>query len=147
MLTQQEFDDIRNQQKKFETNEVIVLGPHPIKWSRTLKSIVTRDTFVFDFSRNSAIKVSKYSCNKRYHGSIVIFRYCSDKPHTNPPEKGGAHFPSAHIHIYEEGFDDKVAHDPLEIGIEPGFTMAQVMGKIFDYLNIINAPQIQTDLF
>lgn len=103
--------------------------------------------FILNYCRNSTIKISKYSLNKRYRGSITLLRYCSDKPHTNPSEYGGKHFVGPHLHIYKEGYDDKIAVDPSEIGIPVGSSIETVLKKILEFFNVSNIPNIQNDLF
>lgn len=140
-LTQQEYTDLLKMDKIFGEQDDLKLGPHPIKWSRNINSVSTHDTFVLDFLRNSTIKVEKYQYNKRFRSTIVLLRYCSDKPHTNPD---GKKFPGAHLHIYQEGFDDKVAFEPSSIGIDPtSDDMETVLIKILKYFNVNNIPNIQ----
>ena len=139
-ITQQEYNNLLRLQKEFQEHDTIILGPHPIKWSKTIKALETHDLFILDFTRNSTIKISKYQINKRYRSTIVLFRYCSDKPHTNPD---GKKFVGSHIHIYQEGYDDKIACDPKDIGIETQNSMEEVLIKILNYFNVINIPNIQ----
>ena len=146
MLTQSEFDLILNQEKHFDTQDEILLGPHPQKWSRSIISINTHEKYILDYTRNS-IKVKKYSINKRYRNTIILFRYCSDCPHTNPPGTDERYFPGAHVHIYEEGYDDKIAISIEEFNLSISDSIETVLLKVLHYFKVTNVPRIQSDLF
>lgn len=146
MLTQQEYEEVLRQKKEFTDALELKLGPHPIKWTREIISKETHETFLMDFNRNS-IKITKYSVNKRYRKTIVLIRYCSDVPHTNPEEYDGKHFDGPHLHLYQEGFDDKIAVDPGDIGISATDTMDIIASKLLTYFNVVTIPIIQNDLF
>ena len=56
-------------------------------------------------------------------------------------------FSGSHLRLYKEGFDDKIAVDPTEIGITKEDTMETIVEKLLVYFNVLNIPSIQVDLF
>lgn len=145
MITQQEYEELLKQKKEFIETDHLKLGPHPIKWTREVMSLDTRDTFLVDFTRTS-IKISKYSINKRYRKTIILIRYCSDTPHTNPSEYDGKYFPGTHLHLYKEGYDDRIAIDPSDISIDISDDMETVLTKLLNYFNVVTIPAIQNNI-
>lgn len=144
-LTQSEFDYLKGLDKAFKENDPIYLGPPPMKWVREITSSVTKEIFLLDFYRGS-IEVKKFTYNKRYRNAIVLLRYDSLGRHTNPPEKGGEVFSGPHVHIYQEGFDDKCAFPVSDIGLVGNEGIEETLRKILSYFNIAAVPDIQTSL-
>lgn len=136
-LKQDTFDHLLSLEKTFDEDSVISLGS---SWSKELVAIQTKDRFLLDYRRGK-IEIRKYSFNKRVRTSVVMVRYCSLKRHTNPD---GISFDGAHFHIYQEGFDDKVAFPVQEtLGINPDTsTREEILAAILKYCNI-NDPGIQ----
>ena len=143
MLLQEEYEELLKYKKKFEEDDYLHLGPHPIKWSRNIISLESHDIFIMDYTRGS-IEVKKYSVNKRIKTSIIMIRYCSQGNHTNPD--GITKFSGPHLHLYKEGFDDKIAVDPSDIGISTTDTIEETIRKILKYANVQDIPVIQSDL-
>ena len=143
MITQADFERLIKLEKQFEEKDDLKTGPHPIKWTREIVSLTSHDTFLLDFTRSS-IELKKYSVNKRFRTSIVLLRYCSHGIHTNPD---GKTLRGSHVHMYQEGFDDKIAYDPSHIGIKSIDDIEVALGKLLQYINVKSAPLIQSDLF
>lgn len=144
MLTQEEYELLIKLKKKFETDDIIQLGPHPIRWSRNIFSLESHDTFILDYVRGS-IEIKKYSINNRYKTSIILLRYCSHGKHTNPD--GVTTFDGSHLHLYQDGYDDKIAINPSNIGITSTDDIEEVLRKILQYTNIQDIPIMQSDMF
>jgi len=103
-ITQAEYDFLMRQDKVFEDLvSSIPLGPAPIQWTRQIKSLASKETFLFDFYRGS-FELSKYTINERYRQTIIMLRYDNGGRHTNPD---GVLFEGKHVHLYKEGYNDK----------------------------------------
>jgi len=136
-LNQETFSHLLALQKEFEDSSTVSLGN---SWSKDIRARETKDRFILDY-RRSKIEIRKYSMNKRVRSSVVMVRYCSLKRHTNPD---GTAFDGAHFHVYQEGFDDKVAFSVQDtLGIDPNSSSREeVLSAILKYCNIAD-PGIQ----
>lgn len=142
-LTNAEARFLLSIEKHFDQPDEIVLGPAPIQWTRILSSVDHHYGFLLDFHRGS-IRLEKFSINHRYRTNIVLLRYCSSNRHTNPD---GTTFDGPHVHIYQEGYDDKIASPIKEIGLQNNNpTLEEVMLKIFEFASITDYPSIQSSL-
>lgn len=103
-------------------------------WTRDIDSTTTRDKFQLDY-RRSKIGIRKYSFNHRTRTSVVLVRYCSLKRHTNPD---GKVFDGPHIHIFCEGYDDKIAFEVEEIlNIDPETSSKEeILAALLRYCHI-----------
>ncbi len=143
-LTQAEFDFIIGQPKQFEDKITpIELGPAPISWSRKILSLNSNDVFLLDFYRGS-FELSRFTFNKRYRQTIILFRYDQGGRHTNPD---GQTFNGPHIHIYREGFGDKFAFPISEIGILDTDTIESIFNKLMRYSNVSRIPSVELTMF
>jgi len=138
-ITQPEFDYLIQLKKEFQKRDELLLGPAPLKWSRDIISLFSKDAFLLDYYRGS-LEIKKYTYNKRYRTSIPLVRFDSFGRHTNPD---GQKFVGPHIHIYKEGFDDKFAYPIDSIGADLSTSMQEVLVKFLKYCNIQNIPPIQ----
>lgn len=87
----------------------------------------------------------------RARRTIVLARIdINGKAHRNLehyPHRPGERFTGAHIHLYHEGFGDRVAYLPEDL---PAFHLPSNPHELdwlttfLDYCNIINRPAIQT---
>lgn len=145
-LSQKEFEHLVGLKKKFQDNAAIELGPHPIEWSRDLVSVESKDAFILDY-RRASIELKKYTLNKRYRTSIVLLRYDSVGRHTNPPGTDENKFDGPHVHLFQEGYDDKCAFPTSALGLGPNPTIPEVLNKLLDYCNVIERPQFADALF
>jgi len=144
ILDQKNFDYLLSLEKKFEDlGERLLLGPPPIKWSRNLVSINEGgEAFILDFYRGR-IELQKYVFNKRYRKCIILVRLCSQGKHTNPDGKS---FDGPHVHVYSEGYDDKIAYPISKIGITDIARKDLAMIEFFSYCNIKDYPSIQLSI-
>lgn len=130
-ISKEIFDGLMALDKEFEDDSTISLKEN---WTKDIKSITTRDKFQLDYRRNK-IEIRKYSFNHRTRTSVVLLRYCSLKRHTNPD---GKVFDGAHIHIFCEGYDDKIAFSVKDVlNIDPETSSKEaVLAAILDYCHI-----------
>ena len=136
-LTQQEFENLINLKKKFETSEPLHLDE---SWMRNILSIKTRDAFILDYTIRGPIELKKYTYNKRYKKIIILLRYDSFGRHTNPD---GVIFEGSHIHIYREGFDDKFAFPIEKLGVSQNSTREEILELFLKYCHVVEHPNIQ----
>ncbi|MCM8568624.1 hypothetical protein NE848_04490 [Gramella jeungdoensis] len=119
------------------------LGPAPISWTREIKGVNSKNLYLLDFYRGS-FELSRYTFNKRYKQSIIIFRYDNGGRHTNPDGKS---FDGPHIHLYKEGYNDKFAYPIEDIGIDNSDSMEEVLNKILHFCNIKKIPSVEISMF
>ena len=106
-LTQKEAEDLIGMKKKFFNRDKLVLN-EPFDMMIELISENKEATFILDL-RQGSINLTKIRYQKRYEVTIPLVRYDSRGVHQNPPEAGGEIIKGPHLHIYREGFSDKVA--------------------------------------
>ena len=143
-ITQLECDHLISLKKEFEDLVTPVpLGPSPIKWTRTINSIDTHDTFLLDFNRGS-MEIRRYTFNKRFRQTIILIRYDNDGRHTNPD---GTQFSGPHVHLYGEEFNDKFAYPVSVIGVDPADDMDIVLKKLLIYCNVKRFPGFESPMY
>ena len=110
-LTQAEADYLMQLEKKFTSDDPLVLGAGPLKFVRTLISEDGREQFLLDVHRGS-LSLKKYTFQERARAMIPLVRVDTGETlrHTNPD---GTLIIGSHIHIYREGYDIKFAQ-PLD---------------------------------
>ena len=106
-LTQDEADYLMQLEKKFTSNDPLILGAGPLKFVRTLISRDGREQFLLDVHRGS-LSLKKYTFQERARAIIPLVRVDVGETlrHTNPD---GTLIEGSHIHIYREGYDVKFA--------------------------------------
>jgi hypothetical protein len=106
-LTQAEADYLMQLEKKFTSDDPLILGPGPLKCVRTLISGDRREQFLLDVHRGS-LSLNKYTFQERARVIIPLVRVDIGETlrHTNPD---GEPIQGSHIHIYREGYDVKFA--------------------------------------
>lgn len=141
MITQEEFEIILGYKKKFKTDDLIYLYGAS-QWERGIVSIESNDTFILSY-HHGIINFEKYTFNNR-HPAIVLLRFDSMGTHTNPDEEGKI-FRGPHVHIYREGFGDKIAFPVSEIGLDKNNLKREVVLPVFlGYCNVQNYPRMQS---
>jgi Family of unknown function (DUF6978) len=94
------------------------------------------EKFVLHVTRNS-IKLQKVTSHFRQR-TVGLARLCVEgAPHTNPGPDG-QHFGGTHLHIYVEGFDDKIAH-PLPADFTDVTDIPLTVTQFCTWLHITNA--------
>lgn len=149
-ITDTERDQLFGTPKEFTTDEMLMLGPNPIKWSRELKGLETKGIFNLDYY--SGRLELKYSVNHRTRKSLVLLRYCSHCFHTNPEDLGGEVFRNEpHIHLYREGYGDRYALKVVDLF--PHLTPQEcedigiIMREILSKISVQNPPLITGTLW
>lgn len=142
MLTQLEAEVLIKMRKTFASNPGGISVPPGTDQSYDLIGEDTRERFLLDLWRGT-IRLSKLKFQARGRKVIVLVRLDIDgSPHTNPD---GQKLVGSHMHIYQEGFEDKWAYpvDP-EIFKNPS-SLRQSFEDFCRYCNI-NAPVFQDNL-
>lgn len=143
-MSQEEYDYLMLQEKVFEDKtSVINIGPPPIKWTKEVTCKTTNNKYLLDFYRGS-FEVSKFTANKRFRTTMIMFRYDNGGRHTNPD---GETFDGPHFHLYKEGFDDKFAFPISLIEINEHDTMEIRFKKILRFCNIKDCPNLEVPMF
>lgn len=139
-ITKETFETLMALDKRFVDGATISLKEN---WTKDIESKTTRDKFQLDY-RKSKIEIRKYSFNHRTRTSIVLIRYCSLKRHTNPD---GKVFEGPHIHLFCEGYDDKIAFDVKDLlGVDPETSSKEdILEALLNYCHIEKAT-IQTTM-
>jgi len=136
--------------KEFTDDDLLMLGPNPIKWRRELKGLETKGIFNLDYY--SGRLELKYSVNHRTRKSLVLLRYCSHCFHTNPEELGGEIFRNEpHIHLHREGFGDRYAVKVTDIfprlTEEQSQDIVMIVEAILSKISVQNPPTISGTLW
>src|SRR5207245_1561915 len=107
MLTQAEADALMAMVKEFVDQKGINF-PLAGEWVKLeVKSEDKRESFLIDVNRKGTVKPSKCTYQERYEVVEILLRLDLDGPtHENPD---GAELPCPHLHIYREGYADKLA--------------------------------------
>ena len=140
-MTQAQADNFLAMDKRFDDPGTLELGPE--KWTRELTASNLRERFLFDYIRGRII-FAKYRYQMRHGATEILLRYDSHGKHTNPPNphhEGG--FEGPHVHLFREGYDDKIAFPALEIGILDTTDPSLVLTVALKFCHVIEIPPIQ----
>lgn len=115
-----------------------------------LRSRDHRELFLLDVERSSRIR-ARLKFQTRARRTIVLARMdIAGKAHRNLdnyPHRPGERFTGVHIHLYHEGFGDRVAYLPEDL---PAFRVPPQphdldwFSAFLAFCNIIDPPPIQT---
>lgn len=106
MLTQAEADALIVMPKRF-VNPCAISLPPGLDETHELIGDDQRERFLLDLWRGT-MRLSKYKMQARGRIIVVLVRLdINGAPHTNPD---GQLLDGTHLHIYQEGFDDKWAY-------------------------------------
>ena len=141
MLTQKEADALLEVLKTLKMTDEPLSFPNPGEY-RTLDLLSTdgRHAFIVDVNRKGHINASKrYVYQGRYRKDTILLRLDIDGPeHTNPD---GTKVSGNHLHIYREGYHDKIAIElPPEI-INPN-DMYQTLIDFLIYFKTTNTDEL-----
>lgn len=143
-MIQEEYENLMLQEKAFaDTITLIEISPAPIRWTKEIRCKKTSDKFLLDFYRGS-FELAKYTANKRFRQTLIMFRYDNAGRHTNPD---GESFDGPHVHLYREGFNDKFAFPVSKIDIREDESMEDKFRKILHFCNIIECPGMLIPMF
>lgn len=121
-LTQTEADQLLTMPKAFTDGSPIELTlTQPMDQDRTLISFDRREAFILTVERGRRGARLKYQTRARK--IIVLARLDLHGPrHRNPeesPYRPGQWLEGTHLHLYREGFDDRIAYDLADVPSEP----------------------------
>ncbi|WP_342436697.1 hypothetical protein NSS79_25695 [Paenibacillus sp. FSL L8-0436] len=144
MLTQQEADILLGLLKKLK-KRYITFPSLGNELKLDVDSLNGDENFTINVNRKGKLKPNKCTYLTICHRSTILLRVdIEGPPHRNPD---GLLIPCPHIHIYQEGFDDKWAF-PLEQEIDADSNdLVDVLIKFLSYNNIQNIPLIETKMF
>ncbi len=152
-LTQVEADTLLQMPKIFVQSDPIEFSLiEPMDYERELRSIDRREGFLLTVERGNRNRLRlKYQTRARR--VIVLARLELNGPrHKNPPEcpyKPGVWINGTHLHLYREGFDDKVAYELHEApGWEDGSLTDGIVAleQFMRFCSVEQWPPIQTSL-
>jgi hypothetical protein len=140
-MTQAEADRLLALDKRFDEPDPLELGPE--KWTRNLTAVDLRERFLFDYFRGRII-FAKYRYQMRHGATEILLRYDSHGRHTNPPNPHHVgSFDGPHVHLYREGYDDRIAFPVSEARIEDTSDAAGVLSRILGFCHVVTIPPIQ----
>ncbi len=113
-ISQTEADRLLHMAKEFADDDPIEFSTaQPMKFQRALVSFDRRERFLLDVERGRR-KRTRLRYQTRGREIIILARLELDGPdHINPPNspyRPGERIKCPHIHVYLEGFEDRVAY-------------------------------------
>ena len=119
MLLQSEADHLFELEKLFVSRDVVQFSVgQPFQQVHDLQSRDHREKFLLDVERGDR-KRARLKFQTRARRTIVLARIdIAGKAHRNLdhyPHRPGERFSGTHIHLYREGFDDRVAYLPEDL--------------------------------
>ncbi len=132
-IEQVKADEYMQVSKKFRRQRTINLN-QPFEITEVLYSDLHGDIFKFD-ARQGNIELSIGTLNNRAHDCIVLARLCigKDKIHKNPD---GTKVIGHHIHLYKEGFGDKIVYPAEDYGFEEPENFLKSIKRFCELCNI-----------
>lgn len=140
-LTQDEADYLMQLEKRFTSDDPLILGAGPLKFVRTLISGDGREQFLLDVHRGS-LSLKKYTFQERARVIIPLVRVDVGETlrHTNPDD---TLIEGSHIHIYREGYDVKFASPLAEFSFRAPDDMIITFEDFARFCNITMIPPIK----
>lgn len=111
-----------------------------------------RERFLLDLERGQRKRVRLKYQTRAQNIHVLARLDLNGRPHRNPPDaphRPGERFTGHHLHVYREGFADRVAFHPGEV---PGFAPPALdhdigwLESFLAYCNVAPVPQIQVTL-
>jgi hypothetical protein len=148
--TQAEADQLLAMVKRFgEVGPLEFALTQPMDYERVLFSVDKREEFILTIERGRKRRIRlKYQTRARR--VLILARLDLDgTPHRNPPNapyRPGELMPGTHLHLYREGFADRIA---FLLGEAPGWggsISADGQQMLFDFMrfcNIVDIPPTQ----
>ena len=149
-LSQAEADYLLSLAKEFtESDPLIFPNTQPLNYNRPLRSVDRREEFVLTVERGNRNR-ARLKYQTRGRSVIVLARIeFNGRAHRNPPDspyRPDERMDCPHIHIYREGFDDRIAYDVADIPQlvlrDPGNGL-YCLEDFLRFCNVQNWPQIQ----
>lgn len=111
-----------------------------------------RERFLLDLERGQRKRVRLKYQTRAQNIHVLARLDLNGRPHRNPPDaphRPGYRFTGHHLHVYREGFADRVAYQPDELF---GFVVPALdddvswLEAFLAYCNVTPVPQIQVTL-
>jgi hypothetical protein len=149
-LTQIEADQLLRMPKAFVDGRPIELTvTQPMDEDRDLISVDRREGFILTVERGRR-KRARLKYQTRARKIIVLARLDLDGArHRNPdesPYRPGQWLHGTHLHLYREGFDDRIAYDLADVPSEPFQHTNDLVESLQDFLQfcgVASWPPIQ----
>ena len=118
-LTQAEADVLLQMAKVFvDTDPIEFSVTQPMSQERALRSTDRREEFTLNLERGGRTR-ARLKYQTRARRLFVLARLeLAGRRHWNPPEspyKGGEWISRTHLHLYREGFEDRVAYELADV--------------------------------
>ena len=152
-ISQSEADALLALPKSFKDDSPLEFSmTTPMDYERVLLSADRREEFLLTIERGNRKRVRlKYQTRARK--VVILARLDLDGPaHKNPPDspyRTGERLPCPHLHLYREGFDDRIAYVVSEV---PAFVVTNSSNGLVwleDFLkfcHVDGVPPIQTTI-
>lgn len=155
-LQQAEADALLQMPKEFIDEDPIEFNLNqPMDFDRFLRSTDRREEFILTIERGNRNRY-RLKFQTRARKVIVLARLeLHGAPHTNPPDspyKPGEKLGGCHLHLYREGFEDRIAYELNDV---PGLGISKVnpnnpgieyLEHFMKFCKIKSWPPIQTVL-
>lgn len=155
-LPQAEADHLLRMPKVFEATVLEIVFSETQRFSANyeLTSATNRqEKFMLDLRRGGRIEQARLRYQTRAQKVYVLARLdLNGRPHRNPPDaphRPGHRFTGTHLHLYLEGFGDKVAFLPdevLEFQKPPSGDGVSWLLAFLSYCHVESVPPIQVSL-
>ena len=149
-LSQNEADRLLQMLKEFADSDPLEFGAsQAMKYQRELISIDRKEKFILDVERGNR-KRTRLKYQTRGREVIILARLELDGPdHINPPNaphRPGERLSCPHIHLYLEGFEDRVAYafaDVANLNIRDATNGLLTFEDFLFFCGVQNCPDIQ----
>ena len=149
-LSQNEADRLLQMSKEFADSDPLEFSlAQPMNYQRELISVDRREKFILDVERGNR-KRTRLKYQTRGREVIILARLELNGPdHINPPNapyRPGERLPCPHIHLYVEGFEDRVAYDlsdVVNLNIRNASDGMNTFEDFLTFCGIQNWPNIQ----
>lgn len=152
-LTQAEADGLLEMPKVFVDAAPLEFSLNqPMDYDRVLRSTDRREEFLLTIERGRR-KGVRLKYQTRARRVIVLARLdLNGAPHKNPPEapyRPGEWIGETHLHLYREGFDDRIAYTLVDAPAWPdpnAIDGIPALEHFMRYCRVTEWPPIQTSL-
>lgn len=123
-----------------------------MSYERVLRSVDRREEFALNVERGGRT-LARLKYQTRARKVFVLARLEIAGPrHKNPPEapyKGGEWISETHLHVYREGFEDRIAYELADVPFWAGQDVTNgltALEHFLRYCGVANRPAIQTSI-
>lgn len=149
-ISQNEADRLLYMPKEFTDSDALEFGvTQAMRYQRDLISVDRREKFILDVERGNR-KRTRLKYQTRGREVIILARLELDGPdHINPPDaphRPGERLRCPHIHLYVEGFEDRIAYalsDVVNLNIKNPANGLLAFEDFLTFCGVQNCPDIQ----